>query len=335
MNVASLAGAVLVAMAIFSLFVLARGAAPLQVLADMATSALGSRRAIGEILVQATPFVLAALATALPSRAGLFNIGAEGQLVSGAIGAMAAANAIGGGLPTPVTLALMAAGGIVAGALWALGPTILRVAAGVSEVISTLLLNNVAFLVLAWLVHGRWKDAASLGLPQGRDLATTETLPVIFSQRVHLGVVLAVVAAVVVWALLRFTGWGFRLRAVGGNPEAARRAGLPVGWLIASAMLTGGAIAGLGGMIELAGIEGRVRPDMLVGFGYIGFLASWLVRHHPGRVVAGALLLATIAVGGNSLQLDAGLPAASVNILMALVLLAVLGRRGRAMPGVA
>jgi ABC-type uncharacterized transport system permease subunit len=208
MDAAGLVGAVLAALVVFGLFVLARGAAPLQVLADMAGSALGSRRALGEILVQATPFVLAGLATAVPSRTGLFNVGGEGQLVSGAIGAMATANLLrgSGAKPAVVTLALMGAGGAAAGALWALGPAILRAAAGVSEVISTLLLNNVAFLVLAWLVHGPWKDRASLGLPQGRDLgqrdAPGDLEPARACRRVP-----GLAAALAVWAA-RFTAGG-------------------------------------------------------------------------------------------------------------------------------
>jgi simple sugar transport system permease protein len=112
---------------------------------------------------------------------------------------------------------------------------------------------------------------------------------------------------------------------VGGNPEAARQAGLRVGVLLLTAMLVGGALAGLGGFTQLAGVEHKLRPGFLLTYGYIGFLASWLARHHPVRVALAATLLAAIAVGGDSLQLDSALPAASVNVLMALVLLGVFG----------
>ena len=132
-------------------------------------------------------------------------------------------------------------------------------------------------------------------------------------------------ATVVLWLVLRSTTWGFRLRVVGGNPEAARRAGLPVGALLISAMAVGGAMAGLGGMVHFAGSEFKLRPGMTANFGYIAFLASWLARHRPLRVALAAGLLAAIAVAGDSLQIDSSLPAASVNILMALILLAVMG----------
>jgi len=143
---------------------------------------------------------------------------------------------------------------------------------------------------------------------------------------VHAGIVVALVATAVIFALLRWTSWGFRLRVVGGNPEAARRAGLPVSGLLLSAMLVGGALAGLGGMVHFAGAEFKLRPGMTLNFGYIAFLAAWLARHEPLKVAGAALLLAAIAIGGDSLQVDSGLPAAAVNVLMGLVLVAVMGR---------
>jgi len=133
--------------------------------------------------------------------------------------------------------------------------------------------------------------------------------------------------------VLRTTTWGFRLRVVGGNPEAARRAGLRVGGLLVTAMLVGGALAGLGGFTQLAGAEFKLRSGFLLGYGYVAFLASWLARHRPIGVALACVLLASISIGGDSLQLDSALPAASVNILMALILLGVFGfskRRGLA-----
>jgi simple sugar transport system permease protein len=135
---------------------------------------------------------------------------------------------------------------------------------------------------------------------------------------------------VVVAFAIRRTRWGFTLRAVGGNPEAARRAGLRVTLLLLSAMLVGGALAGLGGAVQYAGMEGQLRPGVAATFGYTGFLASWLARHQPLKVVAAAALLAAIAVAGNALQLSSHLPGSAVNILMSVVLLAVLARRPKA-----
>lgn len=315
------------ALAAFGVFLAMKGAQPLEVYGDMFQSMFGSNTRISEVLVKWTPILLTGLAVAVPARAGLFNIGGEGQLVLGAIGAAGVAQALDGQLTAAPTLALMALGGALLGAAWALVAAILKLATRVSEAISTLLLNYVAILLLEYLVNGPWKDPASLGFPEGEAVGEAARFGVIFSDtRLHVGVLLAAMVAVIVWFVLRGTVWGFRLRVAGGNPEAARRAGMRVGLLVVSAMVVGGLLAGLAGMIQVGGVEGRVRPGMSAGVGFIGFLASWMAAHKPGHVALAGLLLAAIAVGGDSLQIDAGLPSATVNVLMALVLLAVLSR---------
>ena len=313
------------AMAVFALFLALKGASPAEAFEGMWRSAFGDGDVLGETILRTLPLLMAALAVAVPARAGLFNIGGEGQLIVGAIGAQGTAMALDGSLPSLPTLALMALGGMVAGLLWAGIAGGLKVLTGMNEAISSLLLNYLASILLAWLVFEPWKDPNSLGQAYSEELVGGERLPVAWGDRVHIGVVLALLVPVVLWLVLRYTPWGFKLRVVGGNPEAARRAGLKVGGLGLAAMAVGGAIAGLGGMLEVAGVEGRLRPDILVGFGYIGFLASWLGRHHPLKAVGAATALAAVAVGGNGLKVASGLSGAAVNVLMALVLLAVLG----------
>jgi len=311
-------------LAIFSAFLLAKGADPVAVLRSMWETSAGSTDSLGETCLRATPILLAALAAAVPARAGLFNLGAEGQLLLGAVGAFVVANRI-DGASTPVTLFLMAAGGALFGALWASLPALLKVVTRTNEAISSLLLNYIAGLVVTWLCFEPWKDPSSLGQAYSRELEGPERFSVIWGNRVHAGIFIALAAAVVLWVVLRSTTWGFKLRVLGGNPQAARRAGLAVGGLSIAAMAVGGAMAGLGGMIEVAGTEGRLRPDLLAGVGFIGFLASWLARHDPLKIIASSLLLGAIAVGGSGLKITAGLSGGAVNILMALVLFGVLG----------
>lgn len=311
------------ALVIFGAFLLAKGAEPLDVYEAMWTSARAD--GFGETLVRAAPLLLAGLAVAVPARAGLFNIGGEGQLLMGAIGATAAGMAIGDGVGTTPSLVVMIAAGAALGGAWAAVPALLRVVFRTNEAITSLLLNYTASLVLTWLVFEPWKDPQSLGQAYSESILPTQELPIIWGNRVHAGIVVAVVIALATWLVLRSTRWGFRLTVLGGNPEAARRAGLAVGGLTVGAMVLGGALAGAGGAIELTGVEGRLRPDMLVGYGFIGFLASWLVRHDPLRLVGSALLLGAIAVGGSGLKISSGLSGGAVNVLMALVLLAVLG----------
>jgi simple sugar transport system permease protein len=317
--------AIAAAFVIFGAFLLAKGSNPIDAYKAMWDAVAGDTNSFGEVLVQSAPFLLAALAVAVPARAGLFNIGGEGQLVLGAIGALFVANLLNDQFTPAVELPMMAIGGLIGGALWALVPALLKRYTFTSEAITSLLLNYVAALLLAYLVHGPWKDPGSLGFPQSRPLAIDEEFPIIFGSRVHAGIFISVIAAVVVWAILKYTPWGFRLRVVGGNAEAARRAGFKVGAITVSAMLFGGALAGLAGMIEVSGVEQQLRVGMMSGYGFIGFLASWLVRHDPLKVIGSAFLLGAVAVGGNGLKTAAHLSGAAVYILMAVLLLAILG----------
>jgi ABC-type uncharacterized transport system permease subunit len=313
------------ALVIFGIFLLARGVNPLSAYGAMITAFAGSSNSVGETMVQMAPFLLAALAVALPARAGLFNIGGEGQLLLGAIFAMGMANLMGNAYSPLMQLTLMALAGMAGGALWAAIPALLKRYTYASEAITSLLLNYIAVLVLQWLVYGSWKDASSLGFPQSRSLELDERFPIIWGSRVHLGVLIPVIMAVVVWAVLKYTPWGFRVRVVGGNAEAARRAGFKVGALTMAAMVAGGALAGLAGMIELAGVEGQLRPSMLMGYGFVGFLASWLVKHDPLKIIGSAVLMGALFVGANGLKSSAGLSGAAVYVLMAVLLLAILG----------
>jgi len=309
---------------IFGAFVLARGANPFEAFTSMAT-ALGTQTSLRGIALQASPLILAALAVAVPARAGLVNVGGEGQLLLGGICAYGTSLALGGRLPGGVTLVLLCIAGALGGAAWSGLAGVLRLKVGINEAVTTLLLNYIALDLMLYLIYDKWKDANGSGQPVTAPLAVAERLPLLGSTGVHAGILLAVAATALVWWSLRSTRWGFQLRVVGGNPEAARRAGLKVGILLVSAMAVGGALAGLGGVAQLAGTEFKLRPGFLVSYGYIAFLASWLARHHPVRVGTAAVLLAAIAVSGDSLQLDSGLPAATVNVFMALVLLAVFG----------
>jgi ABC-type uncharacterized transport system permease subunit len=315
-----------VAAVVFSLFMLAKGVNPISAYAEMITSTFQSPQQIGEIFIRATPIMLAGLAVAIPARAGLINVGGEGQLIVGGVAAAGVALHT-PGMSAGAVIILMILAAAVAGALWAGIAALLRMWVGINEAVTTLLLNYVAIDLLGFLIYDPWKDANGSGQPTTPILGVAVRLPVIGTSRVHTGIFLAVGAAVVAWFVLKKTSWGFRLRVTGGNSEAARRAGMRVGMLLLSAMLVGGALAGLGGFAQYAGTEFKLRPGFCATYGYLGFLASWLAGHRPIAVAGSALLLSAIAIGGDSLQIDAGLPAASVNILIALVLLAVFGLR--------
>jgi simple sugar transport system permease protein len=317
--------AIAAALAVFALVIAVKGANPFTAYRDMVTSTFTSWDSIGSILIRATPIILSALAVSVPARAGLINVGGEGQMLMGGIAGMGVSLAVGGRLSGTLTLVLMVLAAALAGAAWAGLAAMLRQLVGISESVTTLLLNYVALDLMFFLIYDRWKDHQGSGQPTTRPLPVGERLPLLGWGRVHAGLLIALGAALLIAVVFRSTSWGFRLRVVGGNAEAARRSGLRVGVLLVSAMAVGGALAGLGGLTQLAGAEFKLRSGFIATYGYVGFLASWLGRHRPLSVVASALLLSAIAISGDSLQLDSKLPAASVNVLMALILLMVFG----------
>lgn len=321
--------AVLGTLVVFGVVVLLKGANVRETYEALFDSIFDNPNAPTEIALRATPLVLAGLAVAVPARAGLVNVGGEGQLLVGGVTGAGVALALGESLPGGLTLALILVAGALGGALWSALAVVLRLFAGISESVTTLLLNYVALDLMLFLIYDPWKDPNGSGQPASRPIPESQQLGLIGDSRLHFGVLIALVAVVVVAIVLKRTTWGFALRVVGGNPEAARRGGLRVGPLLISAMFVGGALAGLGGAIQLAGVEYKLRPLFLFGFGYVGFLASWLGRHQPWRVAASAILLSALVIGGDSLQIDSGLPAATVNVLMAILLLAVFGFTGK------
>jgi simple sugar transport system permease protein len=322
-------GIYLLALVIFGAFVSTRHVNPLSMYHAMWEQTIVNNYGLGQVIDKAAPFALAALAVAVPAQAGLINIGGEGQVMLGATAAGGVSIALGTHLTGAVAIVLMMVAGAGAGAAWAGIAAALRLLGGVNEAISTLLLNYVGADVLSYLVYGPWQDPSGNGQPASKPLPSNDFLPTWGFLSANIGFVIAIVAAVLVAFAIRGTRWGFTLRAVGGNPEAARRAGLRVTLLLLSAMLVGGALAGLGGAVQYAGLEGQLRPGVAATFGYTGFLAAWLGRHQPGKVVVAAFLLAAIAVGGDALQFSSHLPGSSVNILMGVVLLVVLAQRSK------
>lgn len=308
----------LLSAAVFGLVAASKGADPFSVY-QTTVSTFVDRDTLQQSLVRAVPIALAALAVAVPARAGLVNVGGEGQLIMGAVAATGVGVAIGAQVPSPVSWLAMGAAGAAAGAVWAGLSGVLRTRLGASEAVTTLLLNFVANDVMLYLIYQPWKDPDGSGQPQSRPLASAAQLPKMFGSQLDIGVPAAVAAVAVAWYLLQRTGWGFALRTVGGNREAARRAGLRVNRLLLSSMLVGGAFAGLGGALNLAGVETQLRPDITLGFGYIGFLASFLGRGHPVKAVGAAALFSAIALSGNGLQITDGLDGAIVDVLLALV----------------
>lgn len=316
-----------VSAALFAIILVLDRQNPLEAFYLIYQGSIGSAYGRSEILVKLVPFVLCAIATAVPARVGLINVGGEGQLHMGAWAATAVI--LFSGAPAPLLLPLAILAGAAGGAAWAGTAALLRVRANLNEAITTLLLNYVAILLVNYFVYGPWRDKATFNWPFTAVFPDAATLPVVLGNRVHAGIFFVPVALLAMFLVLRFTRFGFEMRAVGGNILAAERSGIAVKQYLFWTLVAGGAVAGLAGMAEVCGIQGRLRPGISVQYGFIGFLASWLGGHRPGGLVLASLLFGAISVGGDSLQIGADLPASTVNIFMALILFAVLAGRWR------
>jgi general nucleoside transport system permease protein len=317
--------AIVIAFALFAVFLAATGRDALDVYSKLFTGTLGSKTGLSEVGARMIPFVLTGLATALPARIGLINVGAEGQLYMGAWGATGVALYVGG--PIWILLPLMVLGGFAGGAAWAGLAMMLRLWRGVSEIISTLLLSFVAILFVNVFVFGPWKSETGFGYPYTDDFGSNAILPAIGGTRFHWGFIFVVVLVATSYLVIAKTRWGFDMKAIGGNPDAARRRGIPVAKYTLLVMLIGGGIAGIAGMAEVSGIQHHLRPAIAPNYGFLGFLASWLGEHNPIAIVGTGFLLALVTVGGDLLQFSANLPSGAMNMLIGLILLLVLGFR--------
>jgi general nucleoside transport system permease protein len=320
-------GLFIFAFVVFAVLLLAFGKNPIKAYADIFSSTLGSTYGFSEILVKMIPLTLTAVAVAVPSRIWLINVGGEGQLYIGALFATWGALNF-NTLPAWILLPFISVLGVLGGGLWGLISGIMRAKGWVSETISTLLLNYVAILLTNFFVFGPWKDMESANYPQTAEFVDAATLPSFVGTRVHAGIVFPLAALILFYFVLTRTRWGLEMRAVGGNPEAARRSGIPINGYMILLMFIGGGLAGLAGMVEVSAIQGRLRPSLSPGYGFIGFLISWMAGGNPLGIVAAAFLLAIVTAGGDILQMAHGLPGSVVNILNALILFVVLARQG-------
>ena len=323
-----------IALLAYGAVLLMAGKDPVKAYGDIVNFTLGTPYGLSEVIVRMIPLLLTAVAVALPSRLGLINVGGEGQLYMGAWLATWGAITF-TALPAIAFVPLLIVLGFVGGGSWAAVAGLLRAKGWVNETISTLLLNYVAPLIVGYFVYGAWRSAESSAFPQSPAFPAAARLPSLPGTRIHLGLLLALGVLVLYWFGIERTKWGLRMRAIGGNPEAARRLGIPLGWYIVVVLFVAGGIAGLAGMAEVSALHGRLRSGFSPGYGFVGFMISWLAGGSPLGMLLMSFLLAVIFAGGSLLQLTQGVPFAAVNVLMALILFIVLaqlrfGRRRKA-----
>jgi general nucleoside transport system permease protein len=317
------AAALAVALLVGALLIVAAGASPWRAYLALIDGAFGSLYAVGVSLQRSTPLVLTGLSVLLAFRAGLLNIGAEGQLYMGALASVLVGVYV-TGLPAPVHATLGIVAGCLAGALWAGIAGVLRATRGVNEIISTIMLNFIAIYLVSYLVQGALAEPPGW-LQQTSLIQSSAELPLLNRRSgVSVGIFIALACAFAVRHFLHGTARGFELRAVGLGPETARFSGMSISrWIVGSMLLSGG-LAGLAGATEIQGVHYRLLDGFSPGYGYDGIAVAFLARAEPLGVLLAALLFGALRVGANQMQRVSEIPGALVLVVQGLVLLALL-----------
>jgi simple sugar transport system permease protein len=294
--------------------------------AGLWNGAFGTPRRIADTLVTATPYIFAGLAVALAFKCGLFNIGAEGQLAFGAVGAAWIGYSL-QGFPFPVHMMLALAAGLLGGLLWGAIPGILKAYTGAHEVIITIMLNYIALQFTQYLLSGPMKDRSPGNVTARTPLVQPGAeLPSLFAGtqwEMHVGVLLAMLAAVLVHIFLQRTTWGFELRTVGANQHAAKYAGISVAKNLIVAMGLSGMLAGAAGAVEVLGVTHRHELGFGTGYGFDSIAIALLGRTNPYGVVAAAILFGALKSGATQMQFNTQISSSIISVVQGLVLLFV------------
>ncbi len=298
----------------------ALGQDPLHGLKTVLITPIEDTYGLAELCVKAAPILLCALGLSVAYRANVWNIGAEGQLLMG--GLMASAVAVQfTDSENPGLLPLVLGAGILAGMGWAAVAALLKTRFNTNEILTTIMLNYIAFNLLQYAVHGPLKDPGGFNFPESAMFADVARMPVLIEDtRVHLGVILALIAAAGVWLLMAKSFLGFQVRVLGQDARAARMAGFKekrLTWLV---LLLSGGLAGLAGAGEVAGPIGQLVPSISPGYGYAAIIVAFLGRLHPVGVVLASFLMALLFMGGEMVQIELNLPLALTGMFQGMLL---------------
>jgi simple sugar transport system permease protein len=321
-------GAIALALLLGAVVLRLVGGDPIAAYAHIAEAAFGDLGVLSDTLVKATPLILTGLACALAFRMKLWNIGAEGQFFAGALGASAVV--LSGFVPETapgwLTILVMMIAGIISGALWGFVPGWLKAKLRVNEIITTLMLNYIMLALVNFFVFAVWSEGGfqmtrvfprSAWLPRLADFAAS--VPLFRGMTTHAGLLFAIAAAGVVWYILYRSLWGYEIRLIGDNPRAAEYAGINISRNVILVMMTSGALAGLAGMAEIAGVVHRLQTNISPGYGFTGIIIAWLAKLNPILVVPVAILFGGLILAGREIQ-PAGVPRLIQGIILFMLI---------------
>jgi simple sugar transport system permease protein len=316
--------ALLLAAALFALFLLGIGKSPIDFVDYVWRGGFGTAFSFQNTLQRSSPLILTALAVAIPARIGLIMIGAEGALVLGGFAAAAVAIPLVGSAPPLLTLLIMVIVAVVVGGAWVGIAGYLRYARGVNETISSLLLTYIGIAIMNFFVEGALRDASNPNKPSTKPIGEAYMVGKIPGTDVHWGFAVGVIVSIALFFLMNRTTFGFAARVTGGNFRAALAQGLPVGKLIVACAALAGGCAGLAGFFEVAAIQGRANASLAAGYGFTGILVSFLARHNPIVIIPVAILFGGLVASGGLIQRRMELPDATVLVLQGLIFVVLL-----------
>ncbi len=316
--------AVIVALVVGAFVIWLGGGNPVRAYVHIARYSFGSVGVLSDTLVKATPLMLVGLACSLAFRMKLWNIGAEGQFFLGAFGAsfIVLLPVLPEDAPKWLFIITMILSGMLFGALWGFIPGFLKAKFNVNEIISTLMMNYIAVEWNNYFIYAVWSEGGfqmsrmfqrNAWLPRLSDFA--ETMPAFSGLTTHLGLVFAVVAAIVLWLIVFKSQWGYEIRLIGDNPRAARYAGISIGKNVVLVMLVSGALAGLAGMSEITGVVHRLQGAISPGYGYTGIIIAWLAKLNPLAVILVSILFGALILAGREIQ-PSGIPTLIQGVIM-------------------
>ncbi len=323
MNVASPVLAILLTVILGGIIFAAMGQPPLKALYIYFIDPLTNMWSIEEVLVKAAPLILIGIGLAVTFRANVWNIGAEGQLTAGAL--------LGAMIPiffaewqSPLALLAMFALGMIGGAALAAIPALLKIRFGVNEILTSLMLVYIAQLLLDWLVRGPWKDPHGYNFPKSVAFDGWHLVPMFGDGRVHLGLFIALALAVVLFWMMNRTIKGFEIKVIGRAPRAGAFAGFSKTGTVWFCFLLSGALAGLAGIIEVAGPIGQLQPRISPSYGFTAIIVAFLGRLNPIGVIFAGLLLAISYIGGEGVQIELGVSDKTAQVFQGMLLFFIL-----------
>jgi len=309
--------AIIVALFIGGIVIAFSGGDPIRSYAHIARASLGSIGVLSDTIVKATPILFTSLACIIAFRMRLWNIGAEGQFIMGAWGASLIVlwPVLPPGTSPWLFIPMMALGGMLAGALWGFIPGYLKAKLHVNEIISTLMMNYIAVAWVNFWIFAVWSEGGFQMTPKFPDTAWlprlldyAKTLPIMRGLTTHLGLLIGIVAAVILWFIIYRSRWGYEIRLIGDNPRAAQYAGINIARNTILVMMVSGALAGLGGMSEVTGVVHRLQTSPIAaGYGFTGIIVAWLSKLNPLVAILVSILFGALILAGREIQ-PSGIP---------------------------